>query len=238
MNYSDGFYRSAKTLSLLAVTGLVLTAFCELLAVIIGFGQIINPKLTSDFLEGGTITSLWLLLQSLVALFQIPVFIFTVVFFLIWLNRANKNLAPLQAQYTEFSSGWAVGWWFVPFANLVKPFQVIREVWSQSDPDFDGEVGFLSSSMNSAPTYMGFWWAFWIISNIFSNITARVFDPEDISTVEISGYLFIISGILSIIAAALAIMVVRDITQRQELRFAKIGVVQQHSPPPPSQFGL
>lgn len=236
LNYSTDLYRSAKNLSLFAVSGLALIALCQLLGFIFGLGQIINPGLTSDFLEEEAKTSLWLILQGLVALLQLLIYIFTIVFFLMWLNRAYKNLAPLQSQNTEFSSGWAVGWWFVPFFNLVKPFQVMREVWRESDPDFDANSGFLSNTIGSAPRYMSFWWAFWIISNIFSNITGRVYDPEDMRTVEISGYLFMITGVVSIIAAVLAIMTVRDITQRQEARFVNLGASNEHQLPPPPNF--
>jgi hypothetical protein len=237
LNYSADYYHSAKNLSLFAVSGLAAVAFCELLAFILGLGQIINPGLTGGLWAEEANTSLWLLFQGLVILLRLPVSIFTIVFFLIWLNRVYKNLAPLRAQNTEFSSGWAVGWWFVPFANLVKPFQVMREVWRESDPDFDENSGFLSNSIvGSAPRYMSFWWAFWIISNIFSNITGRIYDPEDMRSVEISGYLFVITGIVSIVAAVLAIMVVRDVTQRQEARFKNLAVLDEHQPPPPPDF--
>lgn len=236
-NYSTDFYRSAKTLSLFAITGLALISACESLAFILGLGQIINPALTADFLaEEDATASLWLFLQGLILLLQFPVYVFTIVFFLIWLNRAYKNLAPLRAQNVEFSSGWAIGWWFVPFANLVKPFHVMREVWRESDPDFDADAGFLSNTVGSAPTYMSFWWAFWVISNIFSNITGRVYDPEDMSSVEITGYLFAITGIVSIIAAGLAITMIRDITRRQESRFKNLGALNEHQPPAPPNF--
>lgn len=234
MDYTLTSYRSAKTLSLLAIAGLALTIVCKILGSLIGIGQVVSPDYTFK-LDGNSNSSVWLLAQGIVALLQFPVFIFTVVFFLIWLNRANKNLEPLKASYTEFSSGWAVGWWFIPFANLVKPFQVVREVWRESDPEFDGDSGFLSSQVG-APTYMGFWWGFWIVSNIFENITSRVYDPDKLETVEISGYLFIISGIFSSIAAFLAIMVVRDITARQETRIKAVGTLNEHLPPPPPQY--
>lgn len=54
---------------------------------------------------------------------------------LIWQHRAQKNLEGLGATWLRFTPGWAVGWWFVPFANLVKPFQTMRELWKASgDP--------------------------------------------------------------------------------------------------------
>lgn len=235
-NYLENPYTSLKTLSLFAISGLAIVALCELSAVFLGLGQILSPEMTLD-LDDGSQSSLWLVLQSLVLLTRIPFYIFTVIFFLIWLNRAHKNLGALQATHTEFTSGWAVGWWFVPFANLVKPFQVVREVWWESNPEFDDGPTFLTASLHAAPTFMTLWWAFWIISNIASNITSRVFDPEDMSTVAISGFLFIGSGTLTVIAAVFAIQVVRDITQRQEYRFLKIGTMPHSTPPPPPTFG-
>jgi hypothetical protein len=76
------------------------------------------------------------------------------------------------------------------------------------------------------------WWAFWIISNIFSNICSRVYDPENMSTVQFSGYLFIITEILTIITALLAIKMIRDITQRQDARYKNLASIYENKPPP------
>ena len=50
------------------------------------------------------------ILETLAALGELPVFIVVVVLFLIWVNRANKNLDAIGIQDKEFTSGWAVGW--------------------------------------------------------------------------------------------------------------------------------
>ena len=180
--------------------------------------------------------STWLMIQGLIYLLRFPTYTLTAVLFLVWLHRAHSNLEALEASNLQFTPGWAIGWWFVPFANLVKPFQVVREVWWDSDPEIDNEPVFLSESLRSAPTYMGVWWATWLLSNIAANITSRVYDPDTMSNVEVGGLLFIITGVLSVIAAVLAIMVVKDITQRQELRSASLesrGVSSDMPPPPP-----
>lgn len=230
-------YRSAKNLSIFAIVGLGLIALLQVIAVIVGIGQLASPEMTID-LDEPVETSLWLILQSFVALVQFPIYLATVVMFLVWLFRAHKNLQFLRPAALRFSPGWAVGWWFIPFANLVKPFQVVREVWWESDPEVedDGPM-FLSESLHSAPTYMGVWWAFWLLSNFLSNITSRVFDPDDMASVTISGYLFVLTGIATVIAAALAIHVVRDITARQEARASAIGETVGNEPPPPPMFG-
>ena len=238
VNYSTDFYRSVKSLSLFVIGGLAVIAACQALALILGLAQIISPEsIVESFVEEGEAdTSLWLLFQGFILLLQFPVYIFTIIFFLIWFNRAHKNLAPLRAQNTEFSSGWAVGWWFIPFANLIKPYQVAQEIWRESDPDFDASSGFLSNSVGTAPGYISLWWAFWIISNIFSNIVGRFYDPEDMQSVEISGYLFIINGIVTIVAAVLAVKVIRDITQRQNERYKNLAALKENQPPPPQNF--
>lgn len=229
-------YRSAKNLSIFAMVGLGLIALLQLIAVFVGIGQLASPEMTID-LDDPVDTSLWLILQSFVALVQFPVYIATVVLFLVWLFRAHKNLQFLRPAALQFSSGWAVGWWFIPLANLVKPFQVVREVWWESEPEVgdDGPM-FLSASLHAAPTFMGVWWAFWLISNFLSNITSRVFDPDDMASVTISGYLFILTGIATVIAAALAIYVVRDTTTRQEARAKAVGEFVRNEPPPPPTF--
>lgn len=229
-------FRSLKNLSLYAVIGLAVVGTADAFSVLIGIGQIVNPEASLDLDEEG-LMSIWLMLQGLVYLLKFPTYIFSFVMFLVWIHRAHSNLEPLQARDLQFTPGWAVGWWFIPFANLVKPFQVMREVWSESDPDADPSEGlFLSASLRSAPTYMAVWWGMWILSNIASNITSRVYDPESMANIEIGGVLFVITGVVSVAAAALAIMVVRDITDRQEKRHAELsrrGATNDEPPPPP-----
>lgn len=51
----------------------------------------------------------------------------SVVAFLGWLHLAVKA-ANAKGVDIGLSPGWAVGWWFVPLANLFKPFQVVRDL--------------------------------------------------------------------------------------------------------------
>ncbi|MEP6787579.1 MAG: DUF4328 domain-containing protein [Acidobacteriota bacterium] len=236
MNYNH-HYRSAKTLSWLVIAALAVVGICEMIAGLIGIAQITDPgrKLGSGAGELAS-NSIWLVLQGVLALLQFPVYILSIVLFLVWLFRIYKNLPSLRSASTEFTPGWAVGWWFIPFANLVKPFQVVRSAWSESDPNFDPQTGFLTSVQAGAPAFMSLWWAFWILSNIAANITSKVYDPDKGGGVQFSGYFFILTGILSVAAAAFAIKVVMDITERQDQRFKNIGLVTLSEPPPPPIF--
>ena len=239
MTFSNPF-RPLNSLSLLPVIGLGLLAVAEVLSIVVGIAQVASPDTTVDLDEEG-LMSIWLMLQGMVYLLKFPVYIFTVVTFLIWLHRAHSNLGALRAENLEFTPGWAVGWWFIPFANLVKPYQAVREVWAESDPDIDpNERVFLSASLRTAPTYMGVWWGMWLTSNFAANITSRVYDPDTMSNVAVGGALFIVTGVLSATAAVLALLVVRDITERQSTRYAKVSMLNRISdapPPPPMSFG-
>ncbi|MGD9562132.1 MAG: DUF4328 domain-containing protein [Pyrinomonadaceae bacterium] len=214
-------YRSTKTWSLITIAGLAFISIFELFAILIGIGQLVNPDAVVNLDEDG-LTSVWLMIQGILALLQFPVYVATIVAFLVWLNRSYKNLHSLRPSHLEFSSGWAVGYWFIPVLMLWKPFQIVREVWWESDPVIPEDQLFLTASLHNAPTYMGFWWAFWLISNVANNIASRMFDLEGTRYVAVAGIAFIAAAILTIVAAALAIAVVRDITRRQAARFLSV----------------
>jgi hypothetical protein len=40
----------------------------------------------------------------------------------------------------------------------------VRELWNESDPDFDEETGFLHTAAGT-PEIIGFWWAAFLLSN-------------------------------------------------------------------------
>ena len=57
---------------------------------------------------------------------------------IIWSNQAYKATHRFTASGTRWSSGWAVGGWFIPFANLVIPKMVINEIDRISNPATGG----------------------------------------------------------------------------------------------------
>lgn len=229
-------FRTPRMLSWLAIGGIGLDGAMGLLDALLGAAQLVSPGQAFDLEDGSGPMSVWFLLLGLIALAKFPVYVFSVVTFLMWLYRCYVNLPALRSDNMEFSPGWAVGWWFIPFANLVKPFQAVRTVWSESDPDFDPNFGFLSRTQAGAPAYMAIWWAAWLLSNFAANIAGNIFDPDRPSTFEISSWAFIVSGILTGFAALMAIKVIFEITNRQEQRFSNIGQTITATPPPPPRF--
>jgi hypothetical protein len=176
------------------------------------------------------------LLLLLVGLGALVVYISLVVAFLLWLHRVSKNVPALgnARSKVEYTPGWAVGWFFIPFANLVMPYKAVREVWDKSDPAIKYEDDIMFTPPGSATLVLG-WWIAWVASNVLSNISWRLMGDSTPGTANFVAGVDIIADASGIIAAVLAILVVRDIDRRQSER-ARHVIYAPHTPPPPPVF--
>jgi Domain of unknown function (DUF4328) len=176
------------------------------------------------------------LIALLMGLGVLVVYVSLVIAFLLWLYRVSKNLPALGnvKSKIEYTPGWAVGWFFIPFANLVMPYKAVREVWEKSDPAIKSESDIMFTPPASAPLLLG-WWISWIASNVLSNISWRLDGRSTLGTQGFVAGVDIISDVAGIISAVLAILVVKGIDRRQAER-ARHVVYVPHMPPPPPLF--
>ena len=119
----------------------------------------------------------------------------------------------------EFTPGWAVGWYFIPFANLLKPFQAMRELWNASH----GEV---TTFGGEAPSQVKLWWGTWIAGNIVSNIGMRIVLMEDggSGSVTAGNAIGAAGTALLMLAAVLLVKVIAGVTQAQRGGSTAAGV--------------
>lgn len=163
----------------------------------------------------------------LVALFELLIYLTTVVFFSMWLYRAAANLRKFDPwTRLEHAPGWAVGSFFVPFANLIIPYRAVKEVWQKSrTPDdallFEPET----------PASFPLWWLFWLASSFAGNISMRVSFNESVEE-NIATMISIAANALTIIAALFAYLVVDAIDKRQEEASQKLRLGKFSVPPP------
>jgi hypothetical protein len=78
-----------------------------------------------------------------------------------WIYRTNANAHSFSSDMT-ITPGWSVGWFFIPFANLVMPYRGVQETWRESH-ERAGRFEEVESSL------LGWWWALWIANNVTSN---------------------------------------------------------------------
>ena len=189
------------------------------------------------YVEEGGIIALTAIAVGLLGILEVPLRIVTGIVFLVWVYRAYNNLSALKARNLQFSPGWAVGWWFIPFANLVKPFQVVREIFNESDPDCDTETGFLHLSPGT-PVEIGFWWGSLLVSNVLYRISDAFYGKGDEPASEYYAPFFLGGALLAIAAGSLAIFIVKETTRRQRERFAVVSrsFGNMDEPPPPPAF--
>jgi hypothetical protein len=227
--FSNDTYQPTKTFAYLAIFCFGVLVFCYASHFILSFIQLVFTLPETDIGNGET-TEISFIFIGLISLLQLPFRLFTIIFFLIWLFKAFYNLPALRARNLEFSPGWAVGWWFIPFANLVKPYQVVRELWNESDSDVSAE-SFLSNNVGTSPM-LGWWWGLFISGNIIGRISDK--SSEDSTYFPV---ILMIYCMLHGISAVLAIVIIKKITEQQDLRFHKISNADiLQAPPPPPNF--
>lgn len=105
--------------------------------------------------------------QQVIGIIRLIIFVVSGILILKWIYRANFNARQLGAYEMQFTPGWSIGWYFIPFANLWKPYQAMKEIWKASTNPQDWKS-------QAVPSLLGWWWFFWIVSNMFGNASFRM----------------------------------------------------------------
>lgn len=147
-----------------------------------------------------------------VAVFDFVILITTIVLFCMWIHRANSNARQLGAKGMAFTPGWAVGWYFVPFANLWKPYQAMKEIWRASkNPD--------AWKNEQRGAILPWWWFFFIVTHIFGYASLRTsrkaIEAEEIDELLTATGVALASDLVTIPATIIAIVLVRQIYEMQ-----------------------
>jgi hypothetical protein len=151
--------------------------------------------------------------EAAVSWVAVAVYLATVVAFLMWLHRARKNLEPLGALGAQYSSGWAIGAWFLPILNLFRPYQIAQEIYRGSG------LNHTSSAWHAGPgsALIGWWWTAWIISGIIDNVSFSLSrKTQEVPALISATSSAMVASVAGIVAALLCIGVVQQITARQE----------------------
>lgn len=137
---------------------------------------------------------------GLAMLVQYPLVIITFIIFLWWIYRTNKNLRTLSNTWMEFTPGWSVGWFFIPFANFYKPYQVVKEIWNASH-----------GNETADRSLVGWWWALWLISIYAGRLVSRLVTTSN----DASGYAteYMLQSVLFGIDLALYIVTLKLVTR-------------------------
>jgi len=151
---------------------------------------------------------------AMLAELEIPLLLVTAIVFLRWLHRCYSNLRTLGIAGSRFTPGWAVGYWFIPFLNLVRSKQILDDLWRATDraaqPARDGGWRTLPTTATT-----GVWLGVWIAGAVVERIAASI-HLNTFSDLVAQNSWFFAATALQIAAAVCMYRLVRSLTQRQE----------------------
>jgi hypothetical protein len=140
----------------------------------------------------------------------------TGIVFIIWFHRTRVNAELFDPTGHRKSRGWSIGGWFVPIVNLWFPKQIANDVWRASTP----------WGANPARGVLNAWWVLWVISavtsslaSVFTSGTDTIDSQQELDDAQREVSMTLISDLVGIAAAILALLYVRRLTQRQLATF-------------------
>lgn len=135
------------------------------------------------------------ILKVITIVFEV-VIIITSISFLFWFRRAYYNLIQINPLAASYADGWAIGWWFVPFANYYMPYKTMQEIW---------EGNIQACGVNTRIKYPAaiviIWWITYLIRSIASLIIYFIAKGEqkDFTLLREFAIVSDLSGAISII---------------------------------------
>ena len=128
------------------------------------------------------------------------------VFFFMWLYRAVKNVRITSGD-SRSGPGMSVGWWFIPFANLVMPYSVLKDLWERARVD-------------SSVPWVGSFWLIWIFSGLVGTGADRMYtravETGDFDTARSTIIVSICVAMGSAVSYAMLAWIVNSIQRVQE----------------------
>lgn len=118
--------------------------------------------------------------------------------------RASRNLYTIAPRAQTHHPVWAVGAYFVPFANLVVPSSAMSEIYHGTHKAVDEK----SARHSSIPL----WWGAWLLSGIITNVSSRIPGFNTLTLGLDAG-----SCALGIVSALMLLKIMNRIETRQAL---------------------
>lgn len=153
--------------------------------------------------------------EQVISIFYLIAYIISVITFIQWFRRAYFNL-HLKVKHLSHPEGWAAGSWFVPFTNLYRPYQIMKELY-QETKDLLTKKG-IAFNQNFSTGALGWWWALWLFNGFVGQILFRYsLNAESIEEISTSSVLSIFSNIIGIPLALITVKIIGDYAKVEPL---------------------
>jgi hypothetical protein len=152
---------------------------------------------------------------------QLAVLAVTGLAFLVWLHRARVNVRALGVRRLAYGREWTVLGFLIPFLNVFRPYQVVREIWRASDPSTGDPLAW---KRVRAPGRLAVWWglfvAYFALEGLSAGILGISTTPANIRLAYAAGF---VADLCAALSASFAYFVVMGISEAQEAKRAAYG---------------
>ncbi len=165
------------------------------------------------------------IIRKVVLVSQATLLAATAVAFMTWLYRCRANLRAFGTRHLRFSRNWAIFGFLLPVVNLVRPYQVTREVWQASDP---GTTDPFEWSRLRPPLLLRAWWGTFVGFAVFKSLAtgmglSAAVDPLRL---QIAQSVELLADVMAAVSVSFVYFVIERITDAQEEKWEQLG------PPP------
>jgi hypothetical protein len=206
-----------QSLSLATQAGLATIVLGDVTAAALGFPfasflASVPQQTPAELLATGTSA----LLYSLPGLFQALALLGTAILFLFWFHRVYSNVAAITGQTTRHAPKWTIWGFFVPFLNVIRPQQIMRESW---DAMLQHWLRNTTESVARIPRdLVNVWWGLFILTRLAEYFAARIeWRAEVASDMLVAVRAAQVANAIDALAAVVAILLVRNVTSLQRL---------------------
>jgi hypothetical protein len=149
----------------------------------------------------------------------------TAIAFMTWLYRCRANLRAFGTRRLRYPRNWAVFGFLIPLLNLVRPYQVVREVWQASDPATAGPLDWMNVR---PPLLLRAWWGSFVAFLVFKALAWWMAwsAAYDLLRLQIAAGALALADALAAVSVTLAYFVIEHITDAQQAKWERL------SPPP------
>ncbi len=145
--------------------------------------------------------------EQIIAIIYLIVYLVSAVTFIQWFRRAYYNIHQL-VPYCLNTEGWAAGSWFVPILNLFKPYQIMKEIFSETNRLLSGREE--TESRELSISLIGWWWAFWLINGFLGQLYFRLtLKAETLDDFLTSTTIGMIGNLASIPLVIITVVIIR-----------------------------
>jgi uncharacterized protein DUF4328 len=150
--------------------------------------------------------------QTIVGLLDLIIYIAAIVFFIMWFRRAYNNLQAAGVRILH-AEGWAAGCWFVPILNLFRPYQIMEEIWEQTQ-------NLIGNSPLASKSIIGFWWGMMVLNGIVDRISSRMMlSANTLEDYQSSAFWTMLLDTSTVIPLLLIIMIIRTVSAWEDQLF-------------------